>query len=146
MKMNEFRDSCISGLSEKCLLKDQIHNNSVMISDEDFDPLALPLDSIDADKVAECVSLFNIKENCANCSSRCGEALRKGECINAMQSIFTHRDWTMFRRAVCQSRGEPGAGLPAAPRQLSGGDKVHMVTIISTVIYPGSLITSRHRR
>ena len=82
MKMNEFRDSCISGLSEKCLLKDQIHNNSVMISDEDFDPLTLPLDSIDADKVAECVSLFNIKENCANCSSRCGEALRKGGSIN----------------------------------------------------------------
>ena len=81
MKMNEFRDSCISGLSEKCLLKDQILNSSVMISDEDFDPLTLPLDKLDADKVAECVSLFNIKENCANCSSRCGEALRKGESI-----------------------------------------------------------------
>ena len=84
MKMNEFRDSCISGLSEKCLLKDQIHNSSVMISDEDFDPLTLPLDRLDADKVAECVSLFNIKENCANCSSRCGEALRKGGYINDM--------------------------------------------------------------
>ena len=81
MKMNEFRDSCISGLPEKCLLKDQIHNSSVMISDEDFDPLTLPLDKLDADKVAECVSLFNIKENCANCSSRCGEALRKGGYI-----------------------------------------------------------------
>ena len=81
MKMNEFRDSCISGLSEKCLMKDQNLNNSVMISDEDFDPLTLPLDRLDADKVAECVSLFNIKENCANCSSRCGEALRKGGYI-----------------------------------------------------------------
>ena len=91
MKMNEFRDSCISGLSAKCLLKDQISNTSVMISDEDFDPLTLPLDKLDADKVAECVSLFNIKENCANCSSRCGEALRKGDCINAVQSIFTYR-------------------------------------------------------
>ena len=128
MKMNEFRDSCISGLSAKCLLKDQIHNSSVMISDEDFDPLTLPLDKLDADKVAECVSLFNIKENCANCSSRCGEALRKGESIYninlQLERMNKHR--TILRRAVCQSRGELGAGLPAAPRQLSSGDKVHM--------------------
>ena len=126
MKMNEFRDSCISGLSAKCMMKDQIHNSSVMISDEDFDPLTLPLDRLDADKVAECVSLFNIKENCANCSSRCGEALRKGGYIYEHHINLQYRDLTMFRRAVCQSRGELGAGLPAAPRQLSSGDKVHM--------------------
>ena len=124
--MNEFRDSCISGLSEKCLLKDQMHNSSVMISDEDFDPLTLPLDKLDADKVAECVSLFNIKENCANCSSRCGEALRKGGYIYHIDLQLLQTAWTMLRRAVCQSRGELGAGLPAAPRQLSSGDKVHM--------------------
>ena len=126
MKMNEFRDSCISGLSAKCLMKDQIDNSSVMISDEDFDPLTLPLDKLDADKVAECVSLFNIKENCANCSSRCGEALRKGGYICDINLQLLQTGWTMLRRAVCQSRGELGAGLPAAPRQLSSGDKVHM--------------------
>ena len=54
------------------------------MSAEDEDAALAELDQMiaDADKVAECVSLFNIKENCANCSSRCGEALRKGGSIN----------------------------------------------------------------
>ena len=76
--MKTFKDLCVDNLSQKCLNKKQVDNISNVITDADFEPLKLPIDSLDRDKVSDCLKYENLFQSCSNCSKSCGLVLRRG--------------------------------------------------------------------